>query len=469
MQFYRASRLPRWRMEHCIRTAATSAANKSLLIDPLAVETDSSIPAVNEAESIDPLAVETDSSTPAVNTERILGPENWYTKLQDKAKLKSQDGKIPLLSIPQNTLRDAITARGFPQYRARQIFHAYYRVGETNFEEFRVGQELKNALSEDFGLPKMELTNTQISKDGTRKWLHRFGFDNSAVEVVYIPAMKSNTVCISSQVGCSLTCSFCHTGAQPKEKLRNLRTEEIIEQVVGAHQIVGDWPRKRFRYAKKARRIEEKRAKKEKEGPLVEDISNIVFMGMGEPLLNYRNVTQAINILNDPDAFNIGWKNITLSTSGVVPGILKLSEEALKVNLAVSLHASRDELRDQLVPLNKSHNLSALMGAVQKYAASTKQFFITFEYCVLKGVNDTERDAHDLARLVKNIPSHINLIPFNPWEGSKYETPTSDELERFAAQIALHKAGNLEVSVRVPRGKDIMGACGQLNTVANYK
>jgi len=450
MQFYRAARIPRWRVDYCIRNAATAAATKAVTTDTSALEPENANP------------------PQAVNTERVLGSENWYTKLLDKAKLKAQDGKIPLLSVPQNTLRDAITAKGFPQYRARQIFHAYYRVGESNFEEFRVGQELKDVLKEDFGLPKMEMTNTQLSKDGTRKWLHRFGVDNSAVEVVYIPAMKSNTVCISSQVGCSLTCSFCHTGAQPKEKLRNLRTEEIIEQVVGAHQVVGDWPRRRYRYGKKARRIAEKRAKKDKEEKLEEDISNIVFMGMGEPLLNYRNVTQAIHILNDPDAFNIGWKNITLSTSGVVPGILRLSEEALKVNLAISLHASRDELRDQLVPLNKSHNLSALMGAVQKYAASTKQFFITFEYCVLRGVNDTERDAYDLARLVKNIPSHINLIPFNPWKGSNYETPTSVELERFADQIAVHKAGNLEVSVRAPRGKDIMGACGQLNTIANY-
>jgi 23S rRNA (adenine2503-C2)-methyltransferase len=314
-----------------------------------------------------------------------------------------------------------------------------------------VGKGLRGALAEAFTLERPEVVSEQVSKDGTRKWLMRMPstgpLDKGAeIECVYIPEVDRGTLCVSSQVGCTLTCSFCHTGTQ--RLVRNLTSAEIAAQLVVARDRIGDWP-----------------DQTPPEGAFVPSdgsrfISNIVFMGMGEPLYNPDNVIAAIGILSDNEGLGLSRRRITVSTSGVVPQMERLGAEA-NTMLAISLHAVRDELRDVLVPLNRKYDIAQLLDACRTYPGLSNARRITFEYVMLKDVNDSDRDARELVRLLKGIPAKINLIPFNPWPGSTYECSDWERIERFSEIV--FRAGYAS-PVRTPRGRDILAACGQLKS-----
>jgi 23S rRNA (adenine2503-C2)-methyltransferase len=284
-----------------------------------------------------------------------------------------------------------------------------------------------------------EVVSKQVSLDGTRKYLMRIAGGHE-VETVYIPEEDRGTLCISSQVGCTLTCSFCHTGTQ--KLVRNLTTAEIIGQVLVARDDLGEWP--------------------EPGAPKNETrlLSNIVLMGMGEPLYNFDNVRDAMKIAMDPEGISLSRRRITLSTSGVVPEIAKTAQE-IGCQLAISFHATTDEVRDKLVPINKKWNITELLDALRTYPKVSNSERITFEYVMLKDVNDTDADARRLVKLIKGIPAKINLIPFNEWPGSPYERSDWSRIEAFADII--YKAGYAS-PIRTPRGEDIMAACGQLKS-----
>ena len=292
-------------------------------------------------------------------------------------------------------------------------------------------------LAEHYVLERPVAVSAQISRDGTRKWLLRLA-DGQEVETVYIPEDDRGTLCVSAQVGCTLTCRFCHTGTQAL--VRNLSAAEIVGQIMTALDDIGDWPRTR-----EGRRV-----------------TNLVMMGMGEPLYNYDNVAAAIRTVLDDEGLAISKRKITLSTAGVVPLIERCGEE-LGVGLAVSLHAVRDDLRDELVPLNRKYPIAELLAACRAYPGAHNARRITFEYVMLKGVNDSQADAVELARLLKDLPAKVNLIPFNPWPGAAFECSSRGAIMRFAK--ILNDAG-LSAPVRVSRGQDIMAACGQLKSAS---
>jgi 23S rRNA (adenine2503-C2)-methyltransferase len=298
---------------------------------------------------------------------------------------------------------------------------------------------LRERLTERYRNDRPRVVEAQVSADGTRKWLLRLA-DGREVETVYIPEPDRGALCISTQVGCSLTCSFCHTGTMPL--VRNLRAEEIVAQVLIARDALGEWPTPT--------------------GP--RRLSHIVVMGMGEPLLNYEETSRALSIAMDADGLAFARRRITLSTSGVVPKI-EICGRELGVALAVSLHAVRDELRDQLVPLNRKWNIAALLDACQAYAAHTDRA-ITFEYVMLDAINDSDADARELVRLIRGIPAKINLIPFNPWPGAPYRCSLPERIAAFAAIVS--RAG-YPAPVRTPRGRDILAACGQLKTASERR
>jgi 23S rRNA (adenine2503-C2)-methyltransferase len=300
-----------------------------------------------------------------------------------------------------------------------------------------LGKALRARLAADYVIRRPAVSRAQTSADGTRKWLLRFP-DGQEAESVYIPDAGRGTLCVSSQVGCTLTCRFCHTGTQ--RLVRNLSAAEIVGQLMVARDELGDWP------SPKADR----------------QLTNLVMMGMGEPLYNYDNVAKAIRIVMDGEGIAISKRKITLSTAGVVPAMRRCGEE-LGVNLAVSLHAVSDELRDEIVPLNRKYPLADLLAACRDYPGVHNARRITFEYVLLKGVNDSPADAREMARLLKGIPAKVNLIPFNPWPGAPYDCSSPQAIERFA-QI-LNDAG-LSAPVRTPRGQDIMAACGQLKSAS---
>ena len=314
-----------------------------------------------------------------------------------------------------------------------------------------VGKALRARLAEAFTLERPQVVSEQVSKDGTRKWLLRMPstgpLDKGAeIECVYIPEVDRGTLCVSSQVGCTLTCSFCHTGTQ--RLVRNLTSQEIAAQLIVARDRIGDWP-----------------GHAAPEGAFVPSdagrfISNVVFMGMGEPLYNIDNVVNAIGVMSDNEGLGLSRRRITVSTSGVVPQMARLGGEANSM-LAISLHAVRDDLRNELVPLNKKYPLQDLLEACRTYPGVSNARRITFEYVMLKGVNDSDRDARELVRLLKGIPAKINLIPFNPWPGTKYECSDWDRIERFSEIV--FRAGYAS-PVRTPRGRDILAACGQLKS-----
>jgi 23S rRNA (adenine2503-C2)-methyltransferase len=336
--------------------------------------------------------------------------------------------------------------------RVRQLWHWIYARGAKDFEAMTsVSKELRASLAQHFTLARPDVVAEQVSVDGTRKWLLRLPSEHPGerpheVECVYIPEADRGTLCLSSQVGCTLTCSFCHTGTQ--RLVRNLTPGEIVGQIMVARDRMGDW-------------LGAERAKAPglpTEGDRY--VSNIVMMGMGEPLYNFEAVRDALNVAADGEGLSISKRRITLSTSGVVPMIARAGAET-GVMLAVSLHAVRDDLRNELVPLNRKYPIAELLEACRNYPGVSNARRITFEYVMLKGVNDSAADAKALVRLLKGIPAKINLIPFNPWPGSKYECSDWDQIEKFSEVV--FNAGYAS-PVRTPRGRDILAACGQLKS-----
>jgi 23S rRNA (adenine2503-C2)-methyltransferase len=364
--------------------------------------------------------------------------------------------KPTLAGLGRNGLRAALAAVGVPEkqirMRVNQLWSWIYVRGVTSFELMSdVSKELRATLGAAYTLERPEIVEEQVSVDGTRKWLLRLpirGHELRApeIECVYIPEIDRGTLCISSQVGCTLNCTFCHTGTQ--NLVRNLEVEEIVGQILLARDRIGDWPG--ATPPDDARLLPETDRK----------ITNIVLMGMGEPLYNFDNVKVAMDVASDGDGLSVSKRRITLSTSGVVPEIPRWGAESGTM-LAISLHAVRNELRDELVPINKRYPIGELLQAARDYPGLSNARRITFEYVMLKGVNDSLDDARALVRLLKNIPAKINLIPFNPWPGTRYECSEWEEIERFAAVI--NKAGYAS-PVRTPRGRDILAACGQLKS-----
>jgi len=362
--------------------------------------------------------------------------------------------KPSLVGLSRAELGAALVAAGVPERQAKmrteQLWHWLYVRGASDFGGmFNISKDLRALLSERFSISRPEIVEEQISNDGTRKWLFRFPARGAGkpveIETVYIPEEGRGTLCISSQVGCSLTCSFCHTGTQTL--VRNLTAEEILGQLLAARDRLGDFPDRDT----PAGAIVPAEGRK---------VSNIVMMGMGEPLYNFDNVKQALLIAADGDGLSLSKRRITLSTSGVVPGIARTGAE-IGVMLAISLHAVRDDLRDMLVPINKKYPLKELLDACRAYPGLSNAKRITFEYVMLKDVNDSLADAKELVRLLKGIPAKINLIPFNPWPGTNYQCSDWKTIETFADYI--NSAGYAS-PIRTPRGRDILAACGQLKS-----
>ncbi|WP_422378590.1 23S rRNA (adenine(2503)-C(2))-methyltransferase RlmN [Roseibium sp.] len=370
--------------------------------------------------------------------------------------LAPNEDKPTLIGLSREELGEALGTIGVAQkqwrMRASQLWHWLYVRGVSDFAQMtNIAKDLRQKLDDNFTIARPEIVDEQISVDGTRKWLFRFPPRGAGrpveVETVYIPEEGRGTLCVSSQVGCTLTCTFCHTGTQ--KLVRNLTAEEILSQILMARDRLGDFPDASTPQG----------AIVPSEGRLV---SNIVMMGMGEPLYNFDNVKQALLIASDGDGLSLSKRRITLSTSGVVPEIFRTGDE-IGCMLAISLHAVNDELRDVLVPINKKWNLEALLDACRKYPGLSNAKRITFEYVMLKGVNDSNKDALELVRLLKGIPAKINLIPFNPWPGSEYECSDWERIEEFADIV--NRAGYAS-PIRTPRGRDIFAACGQLKSAS---
>lgn len=365
--------------------------------------------------------------------------------------------KTPLLGLSKEEVQSAFASIGVKEkqlrMRSNQLWHWLYHRGTTDFTDMTtMSLDLRQKLHENFTIERPEIVSEQISVDGTRKWLMALNPLNERekapeVECVYIPESDRGTLCISSQIGCTLNCSFCHTGTQ--RLVRNLTAGEIIAQIMLAKDRIGDWL--------------EAEADDQTGLPDSErKITNIVLMGMGEPLYNFDNVKAAMKLAMDDDGLSFSRRKITLSTSGLVPEIKKCGDE-INVMLAISLHAVRDDLRDILVPINKKYKIAELLDACRNYPGASNARRITFEYVMLKGVNDSLADAKELVRLLAGIPAKINLIPFNPWPGSPYECSDWEQIEEFAEIV--NKAGYAS-PVRTPRGRDIMAACGQLKSLS---
>ncbi len=356
-----------------------------------------------------------------------------------------EGGRINLVGLTRDRLREVLIAAGTPEKQAKmrvgQVWQWIYQKGVRDFDAMtNLAKAYRAELAEHFEITVPEVVTRQVSADGTRKYLLRIAGGHE-VEAVYIPETDRGTLCISSQVGCTLTCSFCHTGTQ--KLVRNLTAGEIIGQVMLARDDLGEWPEP-GRNPKDESRL----------------ISNIVLMGMGEPLYNFDAVRDAMKIAMDGEGISLSRRRITLSTSGVVPEIARTAEE-IGCLLAVSFHATTDEVRDRLVPINRRWNIAALLDALRAYPKLSNSERITFEYVMLKGVNDSDADARRLVQLIKGIPAKINLIPFNEWPGAPYERSDWARIEAFADIV--YKAGYAS-PVRTPRGEDIMAACGQLKS-----
>jgi len=358
---------------------------------------------------------------------------------------KLPDGPINLVGLTRDGLRAALVDAGTPEKQARmrtgQIWQWIYQKGVRDFAAMtNLSKDYRALLAAKFVVAVPEVVKREISADGTRKYLVRIAGGHE-VEVVYIPEEDRGTLCISSQVGCTLTCSFCHTGTQ--KLVRNLTAGEIIGQVMLARDDMEEWPEPGEGSDARPRLI-----------------SNIVLMGMGEPLYNFENVRDAMKIAMDPEGISLSRRRITLSTSGVVPEIARTAEE-IGCQLAVSFHATTDPIRDRLVPINKKWPIAELLDALRTYPKASNSERITFEYVMLKGVNDSDEDARRLVKLIQGIPAKINLIPFNEWPGAPYERSDWQRIERFADIV--YKAGYAS-PIRTPRGEDIMAACGQLKS-----
>ncbi|MBR0554136.1 23S rRNA (adenine(2503)-C(2))-methyltransferase RlmN [Ciceribacter sp. L1K23] len=359
-----------------------------------------------------------------------------------------------LIGLDREQLGEALRGCGVPErqikMRVSQIWNWLYVRGISDFDAMaNVSRDLRDVLKRHFTIARPEIVEEQISNDGTRKWLLRFPPRGAGrpveVESVYIPEEGRGTLCISSQVGCTLTCSFCHTGTQ--RLVRNLTAEEILSQLLLARDRLGDFPDRDVPQGAMIPSSDRK-------------VTNIVMMGMGEPLYNFEEVKKALLIASDGDGLSLSKRRITLSTSGVVPEIYRTGEE-IGVMLAISLHAVRDDLRDLLVPINKKYPLKELIEACRNYPGLSNARRITFEYVMLKDVNDSLEDAKGLVQLLKGVPAKINLIPFNPWPGTNYQCSDWAQIEKFADFI---NAAGYASPIRTPRGRDILAACGQLKS-----
>lgn len=362
--------------------------------------------------------------------------------------------KPSLIGLDREALGNALREKGVPEkqikMRVAQIWNWLYVRGVSDFDHMaNVSKDMREMLKTHFTIARPEIVEEQVSNDGTRKWLLRFPPRGAGrpveVEAVYIPEEGRGTLCISSQVGCTLTCSFCHTGTQ--KLVRNLTAEEILSQLLLARDRLGDFPDRETPVGTMMPSSDRK-------------VTNIVMMGMGEPLYNFEEVKKALLIATDGDGLSLSKRRVTLSTSGVVPEIYRTGEE-IGVMLAISLHAVRDELRDMLVPINKKYPLKELIEACRNYPGLSNARRITFEYVMLKDVNDSLEDAKGLIQLLKGVPAKINLIPFNPWPGTNYQCSDWAQIEKFADFI--NQAGYAS-PIRTPRGRDILAACGQLKS-----
>jgi len=364
-----------------------------------------------------------------------------------RAATPRADGKVELIGLGKDAMRAALEQGGLDarqaKLRAKQIWHWIYNRGVTDFDAMSdIAKAQRPWLKERFNLTRPEVVEAQVSSDGTRKWLLKT-HDGHEFEMVFIPDADRGTLCVSSQVGCTLNCTFCHTGTM--KLVRNLEPAEIVGQVMLARDSLGEWP-------------------SQPEGRM---LTNIVMMGMGEPLYNFDNVRDALKIVMDGDGLGLSKRRITLSTSGVVPMMARAGEE-IGVNLAVSLHAVTKEVRDEIVPLNRKYGIDELLAACAAYPGANNARRITFEYVMLKDKNDSDEDARELVRLIRKykLPAKVNLIPFNPWAGAAYECSSDERIRAFSNIV--FEAG-ISAPVRTPRGRDIDAACGQLKTAAERK
>ena len=342
-----------------------------------------------------------------------------------------------LIGLSRAELADEMAAFGEKPFRVKQLWHWIYYRGVTDFAAMTtLSKPLRARLAEHYSLDRPHVARHQVSEDRTQKWLLKVA-DGHLIESVHIPEEDRGALCMSSQVGCTLTCTFCHTGTQ--RLVRNLTPGEIVGQFMLARDTLDEWPTP-------------------SDGG--RQLSNIVMMGMGEPLYNFENVKQALQIVMDEEGISLSRRRITLSTSGVVPMMQRCGDE-LRVDLAVSLHAVTDDVRTQLVPLNKKYPIAELLDACRRYPGANNARRITFEYVMLKHVNDSDADARALVKLLKGIPAKVNLIPFNPWPGAPYECSSNNRIHAFSRIV---NDGGLSAPVRRPRGRDILAACGQLKS-----
>ena len=397
------------------------------------------------------------------------------------------DGRVDLIGLPRERIAELFEEAGLDakqaRLRSRQVFHWLYHRGVTEFEAMTdIAKTMRPWLTERFVIGRPDVIEAQHSTDGTRKWLLRTD-DGHDFEMVFIPDADRGTLCVSSQVGCTLNCTFCHTGTM--KLVRNLTPGEIVGQVMLARDALGEWPKSSTVSPREGRDLvrdgastpevpafagthaydeEEDEAEYRADGRL---LTNIVMMGMGEPLYNFDNVRDALKLVMDGNGLALSRRRITLSTSGVVPMMARAGEE-IGVNLAVSLHATNKEVRDEIVPLNRKYGIEELLEACAAYPGASNARRITFEYVMLKDKNDSDADARELIRLIKHykLPAKVNLIPFNPWPGANYECSDPERIRRFSEIV--FEAG-ISAPVRTPRGRDIDAACGQLKTAAEKK
>ena len=378
------------------------------------------------------------------------------------------DGRVDLIGLPRIRIAELLGEAGLDakaaKLRSRQLFHWLYHRGVTEFEAMTdIAKTMRPWLSERFVIGRPEIVEAQVSTDGTRKWLLRTA-DANEYEMVFIPDETRGTLCVSSQVGCTLNCRFCHTGTM--RLVRNLTPGEIVGQVMLARDALGEWPKGSMAGLDSGADddADEETGNYTSDGRL---LTNIVMMGMGEPLYNFENVRDALKLVMDGDGLGLSRRRITLSTSGVVPMMARAGAE-IGVNLAVSLHATNKVVRDEIVPINRKYGLEELLQACADYPGASNSRRITFEYVMLKDKNDSDADARELVRLIKRykLPAKVNLIPFNPWPGAIYECSTPERIRSFAEIVF---AGGISAPVRTPRGRDIDAACGQLKTASEKK
>ncbi len=396
-------------------------------------------------------------ATPAMPMSGLVDPVPVARDVPQRA-----DGRVDLIGLSREEIRGALVVAGLDarqaKLRAKQLWHWIYHRGVEDFEAMTdIAKAMRPWLAERFVIARPTVVTAQTSSDGTRKWLLA-SVDGHEYEMVFIPDADRGTLCISSQVGCTLNCRFCHTGTM--RLVRNLTAGEIVGQVMLARDALGEWPRGSMASIDDDSE-EDDAPHYTADGRL---LTNIVLMGMGEPLYNFDNVRDAMRIVMDGDGLGLSRRRITLSTSGVVPMMARAGEE-IGVNLAVSLHAVTKEVRDEIVPINRKYGIEELLAACAAYPGATNARRITFEYVMLDGKNDSDEDAHELVRLIRayDLPAKVNLIPFNPWPGAPYACSSPDRIRRFSSIVF---AAGISAPVRTPRGRDIMAACGQLKSAA---